>query len=161
VLHFHRLEDEHGLAGDELLTRAADDLEDRRSEWGEDLGLGSDPRMISEARLDKRGTDLRRFRAVTGRRIARTVVLVSTVAALAGCGSSSQPGYTASAKASFLKGCEARAAATTCTCILDYLVAHVPASKVLALPAEVKAGKVPSFYAGAISACVSHPTTTT
>jgi hypothetical protein len=86
---------------------------------------------------------------------------MSTVALLAACGSSSKPGYTAAGKADFLKGCESRTSASTCTCIYDYLQAHVPASKVLAIPAEVKSGKIPSFYTGAITSCVGRQTTTT
>ena len=89
------------------------------------------------------------------------MALVLAVAALAGCGGSSFS-YSASNKASFLRGCEAKGNPATCTCMLQYFEAHVPASKLLAATrAAVAAGTVPQLFRTAAASCTGQGTTTT
>ena len=98
---------------------------------------------------------------MTGRRIARSIVLAVAVAAPVGCGGSSFS-YSAANKAAFLKGCEAQGNPATCTCMLSYFEAHTPPSKLLAATAAAKAtGTVPQLFRTAANSCVGGRTTTT
>lgn len=98
---------------------------------------------------------------MTGRLIARLIVLAAAVAALAGCGGSSFS-YSAANKAAFLNGCEAKGNPATCTCMLQYFEAHVPPSKLVAAAAKAKAtGTVPQLFRTAGASCVGGQTTTT
>jgi hypothetical protein len=85
----------------------------------------------------------------------------SAMAILAGCGGSSGSGYTASAKASFLKGCESGSNATVCTCMLQYFEAHVSASKLIAATQNATPGHPPRLFFTAARSCANQQTTTT
>lgn len=99
----------------------------------------------------------------TVRRAARGAIVASVVALVAGCGGSSTGGFPASARTSFLNGCEQRASAAACTCEYDYITKHVSFSTFAAADKALRngTGGIPAWLLAAARSCRSALTTTT
>jgi hypothetical protein len=92
----------------------------------------------------------RAVRLWQGKQVARGIVLVVSLIALAGCGGISFP---SSAKSAFLNACEQNSPAPTCTCMLNFIQGHVSVATFIAGAAELKSGTVPKFVTAAAASC--------